>query len=221
MPLKGLLVVANRLPVEIGSDGQVLVSPGGVASALSSVTDEGTRWVGWGGPGARRQAPFDHGHLRLEPVELSQGDVERYYCGFSNSILWPLFHGGLQPIRHDQSWWDGYRAVNERFAETVARSAPLGGSVWVHDYHLLLLPAMVRARRPDLRVGLFLHIPFPSPRMFSALPCRGELLHGMLSADLLGFQVAQDVDHFVGAARRLTGTEVGEPRGLADAMLSR
>ncbi|HSB86540.1 MAG TPA: trehalose-6-phosphate synthase [Ilumatobacteraceae bacterium] len=212
--MKRLVVVANRLPVEIRSDGQTLVSPGGLVSALSSAIGEGTRWVGWGGPDATCPTTLDHGQLRLHPIVLSTGEVEGYYRGFSNSVLWPLFHGGLRPVHHQRSWWRAYRAVNQRFAATVNISAPLGGTVWVHDYHLLLVPEMIRAKRPDLRVGMFLHIPFPSPRTFAALPNRRELLHGMLSADLLGFQVAEDVGHFVGAVHRLTGTEIG-PHGPA------
>lgn len=206
--MTGLVVVANRLPLEIRSDGPEGASPGGLVAALSSVTGEGTRWVGWGGQESRCSRAFDYGHLRLHPVVLTSDDVDGYYRGFSNSVLWPLFHGCLRPVQIERGWWHTYRSVNERFAATVASSAPLGGTVWVHDYHLLLVPGLLRANRPDLRVGLFLHIPFPSPRLFSMLPWRGELLDGMLSADVVGFQVAEDLDHFVAAAERLTDTEV-------------
>ncbi len=206
--MNGLVLVANRLPVDIGSDGQVTVSPGGLVSALSSVTSEGVQWVGWGGMESRHTGAFDHCDLRLHPVVLSTEEVDGYYSGFSNSVLWPLFHGRLQPVLLDRSWWNSYRAVNVRFAAAVANSAPLGGTVWVHDYHLLLAPALIRAMRPDLRLGLFLHIPFPNARMFSSLPWRREIIEGMLSADLVGFQVADDVEHFVAAATRLTAAEV-------------
>ncbi len=206
--MNGLVVVANRLPVDIGCDGQVTVSPGGLVSALSSVTGEGVHWVGWGGMESRHTAAFDLRDLRLHPVVLSTADVDGYYRGFSNSVLWPLFHGRLQPVHLDRSWWHSYQAVNVRFAAAVANSAPLGGTVWVHDYHLLLAPALIRALRPDLRLGLFLHIPFPDTRMFSSLPWRREIIDGVLGADLIGFQVAEDVEHFVASATRLADAEV-------------
>lgn len=206
--MKGLVVAANRLPVEISADGQLTASPGGLASALSSVTGEGTQWVGWGGPEAGRRAMFDHSDLRLHPVALSAADVDRYYHGFSNSVLWPLFHGRLRRVELKRAWWHSYRVVNERFARTVIGVAPLGGTVWVHDYHLLLAPALIRAKRLDLRIGLFLHIPFPNAQLFSMLPWRQEVISGMLGADVLGFQVADDVANFVAAAERLVDVRV-------------
>ncbi len=201
--MKGLVVAANRLPVEVNADGQLNTSPGGLASALSSVTTAGTQWVGWAGPDAGRLKPFDHGDLRLHPVALSDDEFERYYQGFANAVLWPLFHGRLRKVELNRAWWHSYRIVNRRFAAAVTRIAPVGGTVWVHDYHLLLAPELIRAKRPDLRIGLFLHIPFPNVQLFSMLPWRKEVLKGMLGADVLGFQVADDVANFVAAAERL------------------
>jgi len=201
--MKGLVVAANRLPVEISADGCLTPSPGGLASALSSVTAAGTQWVGWAGPEAVRPKPFDHGDLRLHPVSLSSDEVDRYYRGFSNAVLWPLFHGRLRRVELNRAWWNSYRVVNRRFASAVAHIAPLGGTVWVHDYHLLLAPAMIREKRPDLRIGLFLHIPFPNAQLFAMLPWRREVIKGMLGADVVGFQVPDDVDNFVAAAKRL------------------
>jgi alpha,alpha-trehalose-phosphate synthase [UDP-forming] len=206
--MKGLVVVANRLPVEVSADGQLNTSPGGLASALSSVTAAGTHWVGWAGPDAGRPKPFAHGDLQLHPVALSADEVERYYQGFSNSILWPLFHGRLRRVELNRAWWHSYRIVNRRFASEVCRIAPQGGTVWVHDYHLLLAPAIIRTKRPDLRIGLFLHIPFPNAQLFSMLPWRKEVIRGMLGADVLGFQVPEDVDNFEAAADRLVGARV-------------
>ena len=206
--MKGLVVAANRLPVEVDADGQLTTSPGGLSSALSSVTAAGSQWVGWAGPDAGRPKQFDHGDLRLHPVALSVDEVERYYLGFSNSILWPLFHGRLRRVELNRAWWHSYRIVNRRFAAAVCRIAPLGGTVWVHDYHLLLVPALIRAKRPDLRIGLFLHIPFPNAQLFSMLPWRKEVIRGMLGADVLGFQVAEDVSNFVAAAERLVDARV-------------
>ena len=201
--MHGLVVAANRLPVEVGGDDKFNTSPGGLASALSSVTAAGTHWVGWAGPDAPALKPFDHEALRLHPVALSADEVDRYYRGFANAILWPLFHGRLRKVELNRAWWHSYRIVNRRFASAVARIAPPGGTVWVHDYHLLMTPAMIRAKRPDLKVGLFLHIPFPNAQLFSMLPWRKEIIKGMLGADVLGFQVAEDVANFVTAAERL------------------
>ena len=201
--MKGLVVAANRLPIEIDADGQLNPSPGGLASALGSVTAVGTQWVGWAGPDAIRPKPFNHGDLRLHPVTLSADEVDRYYRGFSNAILWPLFHGRLRRVELNRAWWNAYRTVNRRFANAVAHIAPLGGTVWVHDYHLLLAPAMIREKRPDLRIGLFLHIPFPNAQLFAMLPWREEVITGMLGADVVGFQVPEDVANFMAAAKRL------------------
>ncbi|MEO7371784.1 MAG: trehalose-6-phosphate synthase [Ilumatobacteraceae bacterium] len=199
-------MAANRLPVEVGADGDLHSSPGGLSSALSSVTAAGTHWVGWAGPEAGPLKQFDHEDLRLHPVVLSADEVDKYYSGFSNAILWPLFHGRLRKVELKRAWWQSYRVVNRRFAAAVSRIAPLGGTVWVHDYHLLLAPAMIRAKRPDLRIGLFLHIPFPNAQLFSMLPWRKEVISGMLGADVVGFQVADDVANFVASAERIVET---------------
>ena len=206
--MNGFVIVANRLPVELSSDGQVSISPGGLSSAMASVAAEGTHWVGWAGADAGRRPAFDHDGLHLHPVTLSPTEVDRYYAGFSNGVLWPLFHGRLRTVDLDRTWWRAYRLVNERFAAAAAEIAPLGATVWVHDYHLLLAPAMIRSRRPDLRIGFFLHIPFPNAQLFSILPWRRELINGMLGADLLGFQIEEDVTNFMTTAERVIGTRV-------------
>ena len=198
-----LVVAANRLPVAISESGEVTASPGGLASALSSVVTEDSIWVGWPGPGVGRLGPLPSHHPRLHPIPLSPVEEARYYQGFANSVLWPLFHGRLRREEMNRAWWRTYRSVNERFAVAIARTAPPNATVWVHDYHLLLVPKMLRARRPDVRIGLFLHIPFPNAQLFSMLPWRQEVLAGMLGADLIGFQVAEDAANFVSAAERL------------------
>lgn len=202
--MDGLVIVANRLPVEFTSDGQMVVSPGGLVSAVRSVASVGTHWVGWGGehaPRGTKSRVVDN--LVLHPVDLAATEVAGFYKGFSNSLLWPLFHGRVRHVELRRSWWRSYRQVNERFAAEVARVAPLGGTVWVHDYHLLLAPAAIRARRPDLRIGLFLHIPFPNAQLMATLPWRREVLEGMLGADLIGFQADDDVANFAASTERL------------------
>ena len=206
--MSALVVVANRLPVEVSATGQISASPGGLASALSTVATEGSTWVGWAGPAAGRLAPLSLGsdgeaRSRLHPIALSPGEEARYYQGFANSVLWPLFHGRLRREEMNRSWWRTYRNVNERFAMAVAKTAPPDATVWVHDYHLLLVPKMLRARRPDVRIGIFLHIPFPNAQLFSMLPWRQEVLAGMLGSDLIGFQVAEDATNFVSTVERL------------------
>jgi alpha,alpha-trehalose-phosphate synthase [UDP-forming] len=201
--MDGLVIVANRLPVEFTADGEMAVSPGGLVSAVKAAAPVGTRWIGWGGEQASRRGECAVDDLVLSPITLSDEEVEEFYKGFSNSLLWPLFHGRVRPVELRRSWWLSYRAVNERFATEAARVAPLGGTVWVHDYHLLLVPAALRALRPDLRIGIFLHIPFPNAQLLATLPWRRELLEGMLGADLVGFQSDEDVANFSASTSRL------------------
>jgi trehalose 6-phosphate synthase len=204
-----LVIVANRLPVEHRPDGTVGRSPGGLASALASVADAKTHWIGWagGGPGDKLD-PGEIEGVQMYPVALRPREVADYYHGFANSLLWPLFHGRLRQPQITRSWWRSYFTVNERYADAVAQVAPLNGIVWVHDYHLLLCPALIRDRRPDLRIGLFLHIPFPSIDLFATLPWRGDIVRGMNGADLLGFQTEHDaanaaaaIEQFIDARR--------------------
>jgi trehalose 6-phosphate synthase len=205
LPLSALIVAANRLPVEIAPDGTVEPSPGGLASALSAVTVNGCTWVGWPGPDSPTVEPFTMDDLRLHPIALSATEARRYYLGFANSVLWPLFHGRLRREEMTRARWRTYRGINERFAAAIARDAAPNASVWVHDYHLLLVPRMLRARRPDLRIGLFIHIPFPNAQLFSMLPWRQDVVQGMLGADLIGFQVAEDALNFTATTERVLG----------------
>ncbi len=205
-----LVVAANRLPVERVADGEGVSpwrpSPGGLVAALEPVMrDRDAAWVGWPGePGdpARPAGSFRQDRLYVRPVGLSSHEIQQYYEGFSNGLLWPLYHDVIVPDFH-RSWWNAYRAVNDRFARAVAEVAAPGATVWVHDYHLQLVPAMVRELRPDLRIGWFDHIPFPPVELFAQLPWRGELLEGLLGADFLGFQRAADAENFLRSCRRL------------------
>ncbi len=203
-----LVIAANRLPVELGADGEWRPSPGGLASALSSVVAGGATWVGWSGATGNPLQPFTLDGIRIRPVGLSALEAARYYGGFANSVLWPLFHGRLRREEMNRAWWRSYRAVNERFAAAIARVAAPDATVWVHDYHLLLVPRMLRARRPDLRIGLFLHIPFPNAQLFSMLPWRQDVVMGMLGADLIGFQIAEDAANFLATTERVTTARV-------------
>lgn len=207
-----LVVVANRLPVDVSmtsDDGDARFtwqrSPGGLVTALGPVmrSTDGA-WVGWGGAPDLALEPFDAEGMRLWPVGLSAEDVERYYEGFSNATIWPLYHDVVVPPEYHREWWAAYVDVNERFAQAAASAAAPGAVVWVHDYQLQMVPAILRALRPDVRIGYFHHIPFPPLEIFSQLPWRRSVVEGLLGADLVGFQRASDVATFLRAVRRFT-----------------
>jgi trehalose 6-phosphate synthase len=212
------VVVANRLPVDevITEEGRTWRrSPGGLVTALHPVLEEHHgAWVGWSGgvtPESEIDAltahipTYDVDHVELHSVPLTAADVERYYEGFSNASLWPLYHDAIETPVYKRKWWDAYLRVNERFAEEAARVADPGATVWVQDYQLQLVPAMLRAKRPDLRIGFFLHIPFPPVELFMQLPRRVEILRGLLGADLVGFQRPLAAQNFLRLTRHLLG----------------
>ena len=203
-----LVVVANRLPVDrhVEEDGTVQwkQSPGGLVTAMQSVMSglDGA-WVGWSGDPGDAPEPFDDGGMHLHAVGMSQEEVEEHYEGFSNDTLWPLYHDVIVPPRYSRRWFEGYRRINRRFAEAAAELAAEGGTVWVHDYQLQLVAAMLRELRPDVRIGWFNHIPFPSVELFAQLPWRRQVVEGLLGADLLGFQRRADAENFLRVCRRL------------------
>jgi trehalose 6-phosphate synthase len=181
-------------------------SPGGLVTALHPVlaAHRGT-WVGWAGGTGPAPEPFDLEGIRLHPIQLSADDLERYYEGQSNATIWPLYHDAVEPPVFRRRWREAYRKVNARFADAAAQVAAEGATVWVQDYQLQLVPAMLRERRPDLRIGFFLHIPFPPIELFMQMPQRAEILRGLLGADLVGFQQRLAAQNFVRLARHLLG----------------
>jgi trehalose 6-phosphate synthase len=201
----GLVVVANRLPVQrTEADAEWETSPGGLVRALmGTLRQGGGAWVGWAGSIGDAPSPFEHEGVRLLPLSLDEAEYEGFYEGFSNEALWPLYHDGIRPSTFDPAWWDTYVSVNQRFAEAASRAAAPGGLVWVHDYQLQLVPAMLRELRPDVRIGYFLHIPFPPAELFSRLPWREQVLEGILGADIIGFQRQVAVENFAASASRL------------------
>jgi trehalose 6-phosphate synthase len=196
-----LVVVANRLPIDdsVAPDGacEWRRSPGGLVTALHPLLRHTpATWIGWaGGTGPAPELPDVDG-VRMHTVPLSGDDLRDHYEGFANSTLWPLYHDAVEQPEYHRRWWEAYQRVNQRFAEAAAAVAEPGGLVWVQDYHLQLVPELLRRRRPDLRIGFFLHVPFPPPELFMQLPRRAELLTGMLGADLIGFQRAQAAHNF-------------------------
>ncbi|WP_091732124.1 alpha,alpha-trehalose-phosphate synthase (UDP-forming) [Nocardioides scoriae] len=205
-----LLVVANRLPVDqvVEADGSTSwrPSPGGLVSALAPVMrrNQGA-WIGWPGNAGEEMEPFEEDGLTLVPVALSEEEVAEFYEGFSNDTLWPLYHDLAAKPSFHREWWDSYVRVNQRFADAAAANAAEGATVWVQDYQLQLVPAMLRELRPDLRIGFYLHIPFPPAELFSQLPWRRQILEGLLGADLVGFQLSGAAQNFVRLVRQRVG----------------
>ncbi len=208
-PTHDLVVVANRLPVQRHApDAPWETSPGGLVRAmLGALRRRDGAWVGWAGCVGDAPAAFDHDGVHLLPLSLSREEYEGFYEGFSNEALWPLYHDGIRPSTFDPCWWDSYVKVNERFALAAARVAAEDAVVWVHDYQLQLVPAMLRELRPDVRIGFFLHIPFPPHELFARLPWREQVLEGILGADVVGFQRKTAVENFAVAANRLLGVD--------------
>ena len=210
------LVVSNRLPVDrtTGADGEPRWqrSPGGLVTALEPVMAAASgAWVGWAGQAGAQLDPFELEGIHIVPVPLNAQEIEEYYEGFSNGTLWPLYHDVIAPPEYHRVWWDAYVRVNRRFADAAAGIAATGATVWVHDYQLQLVPRMLRQARPDLAIGFFNHIPFPPYGIFSQLPWRRQIVQGLLGADVIGFQRAQDATNFSQAVRRLTGFTTRSP----------
>ena len=204
------VVVANRLPVDRIEmpDGSTAWrrSPGGLVTALAPVMQSHHgAWIGWTGSPDEKVDPFDNDGMHLVPVMLSAEDVQLYYEGFSNATLWPLYHDVIVAPEFHREWWESYVAVNRRFAEAAAEAADDNADVWVHDYQLQLVPAMLRRLRPDVRIGFFLHIPFPPTELFAQMPWRRQILDGLMGADLVGFQRPGAASNFARLARNRMG----------------
>jgi trehalose 6-phosphate synthase/phosphatase len=217
------IIVSNRLPVSIErKDGKLSYSPsaGGLATGLGSIYKQGDNiWIGW--PGLYLQDETEKNQVKTElkkenmaPVYLTQDDIEKFYEGFSNSTLWPLFHYFPKYVEFEEDYWESFKYVNKVFCEAVMQYAGKDDIIWIHDYQLLLLPSMIREKLPDASIGFFQHIPFPSYEIFRILPWREELLKGMIGADLLGFHTYDDVRHFLSALSRIMGIDnkMGELR---------
>lgn len=221
-PSTRLLIVANRLPVSVATTGGSVTisrSSGGLVTGLKPWHDRGSSvWIGWPGDCAdltedrRRDLDRQLTAERYVPVHLASDEVERFYHGFANRVLWPLFHYQVDRVPVDASDWDAYRAANERFTEAVWREYRSGDTIWVHDYQLMLVPGLLRERLPHARIGFFLHIPFPSSEVFRVLPWRRQILEGLLGADLIGFHTFAYMRHFVSSLLHVDGVEADVDR---------
>ena len=194
-------MVSNRLPVAYREDstGAIIpvLSPGGLVAALApALAGSGAAWVGWDGTFSGSEEPVELEGFSLQPVSLTQAHIRDHYEGLSNSTLWPLFHNvGVEP-EYSEAWWAGYREVNRLFAQRVCDVVAEGGTVFVQDYQLMLVPEFVRSLRPDVVIGYFHHIPFPEATHVAGFEHAAELMEGLGACDVVGFQRQRDVDHF-------------------------
>ncbi len=213
------IIISNRLPVQLQiSKGTINAVPsvGGLATGMKSVHSGGdSLWIGWSGLTDEEipeglaskidKALADHGASK---VKLTTEEVDGFYYGFSNRTIWPLFHYFLEYSEFELDSWKVYKAVNQKFADAILEKADEDDIIWVHDYQLMLVPQMVREKRPNISIGFFLHIPFPSYEIFRTLPWREEVLEGLLGSDLIGFHTYDYERHFLSSVRRLLGLEV-------------
>ena len=213
-----LLVVANRLPFNItkrGGEFKFRPSPGGLATGLSSLSESFEQlWIGWPGITSEKLASEGKDQIRerlagenCRPVFLSRKQIDHYYLGFCNKTVWPLFHYFPMRTVYEEHFWKTYKQVNQIFCDEIIEIAEPGDYIWVHDYQLMLLPQLLREKFPELEIGFFLHIPWPSFELFRLLPWREEILNGLLGADLIGFHTYDYVRHFLSSVSRIMGLE--------------
>jgi trehalose 6-phosphate synthase len=199
-----LVVVSNRVPAPSAAGAQA----GGLAVALESLMESrGGVWFGWSGKivDTPSDTPkrLDAGQVRFATLDLSPEEHERYYNEFSNSTLWPLLHSMPELMTFDRRNAQCYRAVNQRFTDALVPMLAPADIIWVHDYHLMCMPAMLREQGVAAPIGFFLHIPFPSPDVLASVPEAGALVRDLLASDLIGFQTENDLENFAEAAVRL------------------
>ena len=221
-----LLIVSNRLPVTISREnGEYRFQPsaGGLATGLKSFINQQQKrsaqkmkhlWVGW--PGITVTDKREHDGLKKKlqrlnhwPVFLSEPEMENFYHGFCNKTIWPLFHYFTSFVEYEKEYWLDFIKVNRIFAEALLEIVHADDTVWIHDYHLMLLPQMIREKFPTIKIGFFLHIPFPTFEIFRLLPgeWRQKILAGILGADLIGFHTNDYTQYFLRCALRILGLE--------------
>jgi trehalose 6-phosphate synthase/phosphatase len=208
------IIVSNRLPVKIeNNEGKLNFksSEGGLATGLGSVyKEDGNVWIGWPGliledEATEQTVIAELEKEKMQPVFLTEAEIKEYYEGFSNETIWPTYHYFSQFAVYEAGYWDAYYKVSQKFCDAIVKTAGPDDTIWIHDYQLLLLPSLVRQLLPDITIGFFQHIPFPSYEVFRMLPWRKALLEGMLGADLLGFHTYDDVRHFVSSVVHIVG----------------
>lgn len=213
------IIISNRLPVQLeihNNEIKTTPSVGGLATGMKSVhSGSNDLWIGWSGLTDENipenlESKIDstlknHGCAK---VKLNAKEVDGFYFGFSNRTIWPLFHYFLEYSEFELDNWEIYKAVNQKFADEIIAKADDDDIIWVHDYQLMLVPQMVKEKKPDISIGFFLHIPFPSYEIFRTLPWREEILKGLMGSDLIGFHTYDYERHFLSSVRRLLGLDV-------------
>jgi trehalose 6-phosphate synthase/phosphatase len=221
-----LIIVSNRLPFTAsitGGQPAFTVSSGGLTTGLWSYLERRAAdshgqgnflWLGW--PGATiapedqdRVQAYGQEHFKASPVFLSEESMDRFYLGFCNRTIWPLFHYFPSLVQYEEEYWEEYKRVNQAFFDALAQVLRPDDLVWVHDYQLMLLPRLIRERFPEMPIGFFLHIPFPSFEVFRLLPVtwRNEIIEGLLGANLIGLHTHDYTRHFLGCVLRTLGYE--------------
>ncbi len=210
-----MIFVSNRLPVTVKINKQEIIyqkSIGGLATGLKSYHEsQDTLWVGWPGYASDRMKKSqltDISESLLNdyncfPVNLTERDVKLYYEGFSNRTIWPLFHYFSNLTEYDEANWQRYKKINEKFYNVIKDHLEPDSTIWIHDYQLMLLPELIKNNHPTVKIGFFLHIPFPSSEIFRLLVWKKEILTGILGADLIGFHTYDYVRHFLSSVRRI------------------
>ena len=212
----GLYIISNRLPLKVNKLDNGFVyerSEGGLATGLGSLQDFPDRhWIGW--PGIFSDEEKDKTEIRsvmlkekFHPVFLTEDQIQNYYEGYSNSMIWPLCHYFYTYVQYESKFWETYQEVNRLFCDEAAKLLHPGDMVWVQDYQLMLLPGMLREKIDGISIGYFHHIPFPSYELFRILPERAEILKGLLGADLIGFHIHDYMRHFIDASSRVLGLD--------------
>ncbi|MDA3835064.1 MAG: trehalose-6-phosphate synthase [Spirochaetales bacterium] len=221
---ESLVIVSNRLPVILNrkKNGQIRIETGagGLVTAMAPILkNRGGTWIGW--PGCLEEEAIDTADLLsketkklgygIKPVHLDAKDIELYYKGFSNEVIWPLFHDFLDNCNFDPEYWAAYQSVNRKFAKVVYENIKKDDFIWIHDYHLMGVAQELRRMGVTNRIGFFLHIPFPNTDMFMHIPWRFQILSSLLDFDLVGFQTVKDRINFSGCVKRLI--KHARPRG--------
>ena len=213
------IIVSNRLPVQaqqVKDLWSFIPTSGGLATGMKSVHQEGdSLWVGWPGISSnilntksKNQITKDLEKYQYRPVFLDDKELDNFYFGFSNKCLWPLFHYFIEYHHFDINQWEFYIEVNKKFAEEVLEVIEDGDLVWIHDYQLMLCPQMIKDQKPEVTIGFFLHIPFPSFEIFRIFPERERLLNGLLGSDVIGFHTYDYERHFLSSIKRILNFEV-------------
>jgi len=206
--MPNVIIVSNRLPISVKKvEGKLEFYPsvGGLATGLSSyVTQKKNKWIGW--PGIpdddltekdKRVIVKELAKSNCYPVFMSQKQIDDFYNGYSNSVLWPLLHNLPYELENYKRYWKSYREINALFTDVIVAIGEQNSTVWVHDYQLMLVPALLRAERPESTIGFFLHIPFPAQKLFIKLPDAPSIIAGLLGADLVGFHTTSYSANFL------------------------